>query len=216
MDTLLHQAKQTMTNTKDKIGIITRYESLYKGALYIMDLLKTEERVIQEREAGQTPEERRQYIYLDHAKLSVLSLSVEIFCLMSIEALLNAYGVECLGEEFYKRNLERLRITQKLETLLAIRRNKFIDDDAEILKIARKLFERRNQIVHPKASEIKRGKIPKLPKHDPIKKAEESLADTKRFLELFAEDEGDQFLKSKIHELIVDTEHFDVVLMQLT
>jgi hypothetical protein len=133
---------------------------------------------------------------------------------MSIEAFLNAYGVEYLGEDVYNRKLERLSINQKLKKLLATCKNKLIDDKAEISIILRRLFERRNQIVHPKASEFDIKKYSTLPKHNPIKKAEQSLTDTKQFYGFFVE--YDDCYRTKLGELIADTKHFDVVLEQLT
>jgi hypothetical protein len=57
--------------------------------------------------------------YLDNLSAFIaLSASAQIYCSMSVEAFLNFYGVCRLGEEFYKRNLERSGIVQKLETLL--------------------------------------------------------------------------------------------------
>jgi hypothetical protein len=73
---------------------------------------------------------------------------------MAIEAFLNNYGTKCLGEDFYKQNMERLRITQKIAVLIASCKNNLIDKNDPLIKKVQTFFEARNQLVHPKSREI--------------------------------------------------------------
>jgi hypothetical protein len=73
---------------------------------------------------------------------------------MSVEAFLNYYGVKLIGEESYKRTYEKIGITQKLEILLAIHKKVNLPRNSEITKLLRKMFDKRNNLVHPKTKEI--------------------------------------------------------------
>ncbi len=59
-----------------------------------------------------------------------------------------------LGEEFYKRNLERLRELQKIEVLYALKYRRQLDPDAEAHTRVGRLFELRNRFVHPKTRAV--------------------------------------------------------------
>lgn len=87
-------------------------------------------------------------------RLDLETIWVEILCCMAVEAFLNFYGVVCVGEQFFKRNWERLGITEKLVTLLATTRGTLLPDDSELVKTTRKMFDRRNALVHPKSKEF--------------------------------------------------------------
>ncbi len=106
-------------------GIWTTPHDLYSQAAFraLDRLLKEEEECLRTEERLKAKGEEPSVIsYLTMAareNMQILSVSVEIFCCMSVEAFLNFYGVVRLGEEFFKRNYERLGITQKLEALLA-------------------------------------------------------------------------------------------------
>ena len=122
----------------------------------------------------------------DREKLEVLSVTVEILCCMSVEAFLNFYGIVRLGDEFYRRNYERLGITEKLAALLATCQNVLLPEKTEIANVARKMFDRRNNLVHPKSKSITH----KVPEHltqaiDSIVEAKNRVEDMKEFFNLF-------------------------------
>lgn len=87
-------------------------------------------------------------------KIRRYAIASEIYCCVSIEAFINFYGIKRLGEEFYKSNYERLSITSKISALIATCEGKLIPKHHPILKSSKKLFDLRNQLVHPKATEI--------------------------------------------------------------
>lgn len=80
--------------------------------------------------------------------------SVQLFACMTIEAFLNHYGMKRLGEDFYKRNLERIGITEKLSILILTCQQKLLKKNDIIIKKTRALFDARNRLVHPKSKEI--------------------------------------------------------------
>ena len=124
------------------------------------------------------------YLTMDRReKLEVLSVTVEIFCCMSVEAFLNFYGFVRLGEEFFKQNYERIGITQKLGALLATSQQILLPKDAEITKLVRKMFDRRNALVHPKTKEVDLSKP--APETDIIAEAQQRVSEMKQFYQLF-------------------------------
>lgn len=82
-----------------------------------------------------------------------------LFLCMTIESFLNHYGVKRLGSTFYRRNVERLGITEKLALLLLICLGVKLKPDDPLLTKVRSLFDRRNQLVHPKTRRIDFDKL---------------------------------------------------------
>ncbi len=117
----------------------------------------------------------------------VLSATAEIYCAMAIEALLNFYGVNRLGEEFYIRNLERISIVAKLELLLATCDGVILSKDEELSGLLRRLSQRRNQLVHPKSREFKIDRVSPANWADEAPKiVEHTVGEMERFFVLFA------------------------------
>ncbi|MBU2590693.1 MAG: hypothetical protein KKC21_01565 [Nitrospinae bacterium] len=85
--------------------------------------------------------------------------STILFSCMTIEGFINNYGVRRLGEAFYKKNLERLGITEKLSLLILACIGKAIESNAVLMKKARALFDARNSLVHPKTKEFNHEKL---------------------------------------------------------
>lgn len=120
-------------------------------------------------------------------EFDTLSITAQIYCAMAAEALLNFYGVVRLGESFYKRNIERIGIIPKLEILIGICDGKLLPKDAEISGVIRRLSERRNSLVHPKAKEFALSMLSgNLGIGEAINDVQKSIDDMKRFFELFA------------------------------
>jgi hypothetical protein len=96
-----------------------------------------------------------------------LATMVRLFACMAIEALLNYYGTRLVGEIFYKQNLERLTITQKIAVLIALGSNNLIEKNDQLIIRMQKFFEARNQLVHPKSREIKSSNIEEVENKNP-------------------------------------------------
>jgi hypothetical protein len=112
-----------------------------------------------------------------------LADAVVILSAMTVEAAVNLYGVSLLGERFHRRHLERLGIVQKIAMTIATVEHLALKPDAEILKITGRLFDLRNQLVHPKAREldISNG----MPtERDAVGMATQAVKDMERILEL--------------------------------
>jgi hypothetical protein len=109
------------------------------------------------------PDELWSYIhyetdYLWHEAYKLATM-VRIFACMSIEAFLNYYGTKCLGEDFYKQNIERLRISKKIAIIVALCSQSLIGKKDQLLIRLEAFFEIRNQLVHPKSRKIDFSKI---------------------------------------------------------
>jgi hypothetical protein len=81
--------------------------------------------------------------------------SFVIWTCCTIESFVNLEGVSWLGEEFYKSTVERQDIVQKIRLIVAVKCNKLIEPGNKVLKSVRRLFDLRNQFVHPKTRRIK-------------------------------------------------------------
>src|SRR3990172_5241 len=77
-----------------------------------------------------------------------------LFVCMTIEGLINHYGTVRLGEKFFKINLERVGITEKLSLILLICFGIKVNQNDFIIKETRALFDKRNRLVHPKTREL--------------------------------------------------------------
>ncbi len=110
-------------------------------------------------EVGDIAEEHhRSFIFHETMSLRVsveqAFISSMLYSCMAIEAFINNYGVRRLGEDFFRRNLERLGITEKHSLIMLTCYGRVIpQDDPERAKL-RAMFDTRNQLVHPKAREF--------------------------------------------------------------
>lgn len=77
-----------------------------------------------------------------------------VWACCAIESFVNEEGVAWLGERFYKKNVERLRVLQKVEVLYALKYRRRLDPGAETLARISDLFDLRNRFVHPKTHEV--------------------------------------------------------------
>ena len=116
-----------------------------------------------------------------------------VFSAMAVEGFLNYYGVKRLGNDFYRDNYERLNTHQKLSALVATCTGHLLPKHAELVRVLRRLTERRNALVHPKArevlAEVKDGNPRRAPPRSAVAPtpAADSVRDMERFFELFAE-----------------------------
>src|SRR6266550_1418017 len=86
---------------------------------------------------------------------NLFTTAAVVLSAMAAEAFLNFYGVKRMGQEFYERHYERLGLVPKLtgiiETCCSVR----LDEDAEIVAIARAFSESLNRLAHAPASEAR-------------------------------------------------------------
>ena len=131
----------------------------------------------------------------DRNQLVALAETSQIFACMAVEAFLNFYGVKRLGEKYYKRNIERLGINQKLEILIAICLQELIEDKDELAGIVKKMFDRRNRLVHPKSKEmVVNGEFVFPELRDELEEARKAVDEMSTFFNKFQEiDESMEF-----------------------
>jgi hypothetical protein len=84
-----------------------------------------------------------------------------IWACSTIEVFVNSEGTSWLGEGFYKDNLERLGVVQKIHTLYALKYQVRLPRKLGRLTFVSKLFELRNTLVHPKTHEVTNEEIGK-------------------------------------------------------
>lgn len=84
----------------------------------------------------------------------LLSDSVIIFSAMAVEGFLNFYGVVRIGEREYQNNFERMGYSEKLRTLLLVCDAVILTKKDPLIKILDRISNRRNSLVHPKATEF--------------------------------------------------------------
>ena len=92
-----------------------------------------------------------------------------LFSCIAIEGFLNYYGVRRMDEPFFKKNMERMGITEKLALVIAACCQKRLDEDDEILKEIRWLFDERNSLIHPKSKDIAHHAIEEFISEHPCK-----------------------------------------------
>ena len=116
-----------------------------------------------------------------------------VFSAMAVEGFLNYYGVKRVGNAFYRDTYERLSSHRKLAAVVATCTGHLLPRHAELVTVLRRLTERRNALVHPKAREVlpkgedaKPRRAPPRPAPAPTPAAD-SVRDMERFFELFTE-----------------------------
>ncbi len=148
---------------------LKKYEEHYSTLTKLEETLKTELKHIAD-------PERDDLIYVKTYQIRQMchesAVSMHLFLCMTIEAFVNHYGVRRLGEAFYKQNLERVGITEKIALIIATCFQKTIPKDNLIILKSRALFDKRNQFVHPKSKEINQNNLMNLanlhPKDFPV------------------------------------------------
>lgn len=128
------------------------------------------------------------------------AISCHLFVCMALEGFLNAYGVRRLGEQFYQQNLERMGITEKLAVLGLCCRQWMIWPDSDIYRDFRRLFDDRNQLVHPKTREIRWDRLDDALYIHPAKIAlHETMARLERCIDFLCEADGDIYRNFYFH-----------------
>jgi len=115
------------------------------------------------------------------------SSAAVVYSAMAVEGFLNYYGVKRLGEDFYRNNLERLSSDRKLAGVLAICTHQLLPQTAELVGTIRRLAERRNALVHPKAREPKSNGSRPSRRAILSEPSRDSVHDMERFFELFTQ-----------------------------
>lgn len=164
----------------------------YSMVLDAEKVLMAKEKLLQEEYSGYGIVDIKIAIYSstqkEFSQLNEFSTATQIFSCMAIESFLNFYGVNQLGEDFYKRNLERLGPNQKLETLIAIAVRLSLEKEDKICKVVRRMFEQRNRLVHPKANQIEADseRIEIISgTENPVSEAKKMVDDMRLFFDLF-------------------------------
>jgi hypothetical protein len=175
------------------------FSPYFHTALRFYDMVLDAEKILVAKEK-ELQEEYRSYgvadfkiaIYsstrMEFSQLNEFSTATQIFSCMAIESFLNFYGVNQLGEDFYKRNFERLSPNQKLEALIAVSVHLSLEKEDEICKVVRRMFDQRNRLVHPKSKQIEADseRIEIIFGTDtPVSDAKKTVDDMKLFFDLF-------------------------------
>lgn len=155
-------------------------------------VLEAKEKELQEEFSGYEVADFKIAIYSstrkEFSQLNEFSTATQIFSCMAVESFLNFYGVNQLGEDFYKQNFERLSPNQKLEALIAVSVHLSLEKEDEICKIVHRMFDQRNRLVHPKAKQViadsERIEIIFGTDH-PVADAKKMVDDMKLFFDLF-------------------------------
>ncbi len=169
----------------------------FEGAInFLEDAKKLEKSILEKiekiKEDSREYAEESQYSYIyphtteDRTQLAHLCIVSMLFSCMAVESFVNLYGVLRMGDEFYKRNIERSGINQKLEVIIAIGKQELLSKNEEIALVTRRMFDKRNQLVHPKTVEANSpDKISQLKPIQFINDAQSMVDDMKKFFENF-------------------------------
>lgn len=153
-------------------GWWTSYSDYYRFAyaahgdfLLCDEKIRTEEnRISEELREFNFPSEHLQNCVHDqvrhlHNDAYRAAISCHLYACMALEGFLNLYGVRRLGENFYQKNLERLGITEKLALIGVCCSQWDIDEQPDVAKDFRDLFDARNRLVHPKTKEFRQDRM---------------------------------------------------------
>lgn len=143
--------------------------------------------------AGENLDQVEQDLAGMHEHCSALATAVEIYSTFNVEGFLNFYGVVRLGEDAYRTEFERVNVISKLTRLLAVCDGVDLDQESDLVQTVRALFGRRNELVHPKASELRGYREdgsppgPPPPEEDLLELATTAYRRMRTFYRLFSE-----------------------------
>ena len=119
---------------------------------------------------------------------NLFTTAAVVLSAMAAESFLNFYGVKRIGQTVYDQDYERLGLVRKVRAIIETCCGVRLDDDAEIVSVARALSEARNRLAHPKTREG--GSAARSshvsPMRYPLDVARESVANMNQFFQLFA------------------------------
>jgi hypothetical protein len=191
-----NMTNQALNSFRQEGGWNSSYSSHYESAwLFLFDYeeilktLKLEELRIAEENHSFPAEYLSSYIFHEtrslHRNAYRYATSAHLFVCMAVEGFINYYGTKRLGEEVYKRLLERVGITEKLALIYLICFQINLEVKSDPIKSIRTIFDQRNALVHPKTKEIDFNNLDKFVYKHPetldLKRAFESM-------ELFVDD----------------------------
>ena len=119
---------------------------------------------------------------------NLFTTAAVVLSAMAAESFLNFCGVKRMGQEAYELYFERLGLVPKVRRIVETCCGVRLDDDAEIVSVARALSEARNRLAHPKTreGESKAGSSHVTPMRHSLDVARESVASMNQFFQLFA------------------------------
>lgn len=91
--------------------------------------------------------------------LGDLAGACELYTYLAVEAFLNHYGIVRLGNQFYRRNVERLAPAKKLAVILAATEGVLLPMESPLYRLTGKMFQRRNELVHPQSQNLQTASI---------------------------------------------------------
>ena len=117
--------------------------------------------------------------------LEDMALAAELYCYMAVEGFLNHYGVARLGAEFFKANLERLGPEKKAAVILVATEQVVLPPAHDLPRLLRQMFERRNQLVHPKSKQLESVRLQLFAPDSLCRDANAVFDQMRRFFEAF-------------------------------
>jgi hypothetical protein len=151
--------------------------------------IKSDERSYKEN--GLEFEEICYFLNDDLRKTLLSSITVEIYCFLAVESYINGYGIRRMGQSYYK--CKKKCISYKIKVLLDMDEQIDASYKKKILKLIKRIFNRRNQIVHPSAEEI--TDIEELPPPiSDIRSAQKQVSNMKKFFNLMQRVDSHPFL----------------------
>jgi hypothetical protein len=86
---------------------------------------------------------------------------------LTIEAFINYYGTKRLGKEYYESSYERQPILKKLCNIMKVCQGIDVSKNSELISKVKYIFAERNDLIHPKSTDIDPGSIYKYTKDHP-------------------------------------------------
>lgn len=87
-------------------------------------------------------------------EIEIYNMLFIVLCCANIETLVNMFGVRLMDEEVYKKCIERKSIKDKIKKLYKLHKSESISDPDGILGRIKDMFDKRHELVHPKAKNV--------------------------------------------------------------
>jgi len=97
-----------------------------------------------------------------YEELTIHHNLLSILICTTIESIVNSAGIHIMSKKFYKQTVERSDIISKVRILVFSMHQIELSLDNIVLSKMKKLFDKRNSLVHPKANHMDFSKLEEL------------------------------------------------------
>lgn len=137
----------------------TYYEDFFHVAIDTHKEIVRLEKELSDLQVGTSESEKSSDDFVDKVaerndRIGRLTIIVVIFCVTSLEAYINHYGISHLSKSYFEKYLDKLNLLSKWIVIPRIITRKQLATGSKALQDLKRLIKKRNDLVHPKSRKV--------------------------------------------------------------